>query len=145
MHDSGCRYARETDGSHGNAAFQLSERFNLHKMCGVKRGWIAARFADGAADDDAVFPTRAEAVNHSHHNEAWTAYVELSPPRMTVCEAASLLRFQAHARKLAPAQRDTSGGGFVVIPRLNIEDQARQLDAMAGRLALPLALGKVRN
>jgi len=141
-HDQGCRFARLPNGGHSEAAHRLADRFNLHKSMGVRSGWIAARFADGGADDDAVFPSRAEAVNHAHHNEAVTAFVELTAPAMNVCEAASVLRFQAHARKLAPAQRDTAGGGLVVIPRLNVEDTWRQLRALTGRGRLPVALGK---
>jgi hypothetical protein len=142
QHDNGCRFAREANSGHTDAARRLSDRYNLHKLVGIRKGWISARFADGTADDDAVFPSRAEAVEHSHHNESWTAYIELTAPSMTVCEAASILRFQAHARKLAPATRGAKGGGLIVIPRLNIEDQERQIAALSGRLALPVALGK---
>ena len=142
-HDRGCRWAREPLGGHSEAARRLADRYNLHKSMGVRFGWIMARFADGRADDDAVFPSRAEAVTHSHHNERDHCYVELKAPSMTVCEAAAVLRFQAHSRRLAPADRDANGGGLVVIPRLNLEDQERQLAALRGELALPVALGRV--
>jgi len=141
-HDRGCRYAREANGGHSAAAHRLAERYALHKLCGERHGWIAVRFADGGADDLAVFPTRSEAVDHSHHNEAHHCYVELTAPSMTVCEAASVLRMQAMSRKLAPAQRGTDGGGLVLVPRLGLEDVARQLRALTGRGSLPVALGK---
>jgi len=143
VHDRGCRYAREDNGGHSDAARRLADRFNLHKLCGVRRGYIQARFADGGSwDGETVYPTRLEAIQHSHHNEHVTAYVELTAPSMTVCEAAAVLRFHAHVRKLAPADREAKGGGLVVIPRLNVEDTERQLAALSGRLALPVALGK---
>lgn len=142
-HDSGCRYAREEGGGHSEAAARLMDRYNLHKLVGERAGWIQAKFADGDAWDSAVFATRQEAVNHSHHNEQYTAYINLQAPHMTLCEAASLLRFQAHERKIMRPQVGEKSG-LVVIPRLTIEDQARQLRAMSGHGSLPIALGKVR-
>jgi len=142
VHDRGCRFARLPNGNHSEAAWRLHDRYNLHRAAGTHFGWIMARLTDGTADDDAVFPSRAEAVNHAHHNEGACAFVELRAPFMSVCEAASLLRMAAMARRIAPAQRDTAGGGLMVIPRLTLEDQARQLAALAGRVALPVALGR---
>lgn len=101
-----------------------------------------ARYSDGGADDDAVFPSRSAAVDYAHHNEARHVFVNLLAPMMTVCEAAAYLRMCAHARKLAPAQTDTPGGGMIVVPRLNIEDQWSHLRALTGRGPLPVALGK---
>lgn len=141
MHDHGCRFAREDNGGHTDAARRLSDTYNLHKLAGAKSGYIAVRFADGSSDDT-VYPTRAEAVSHQRHNERWCAYIQLNAGHMSVCEAAATLRFQAHASKLAPAQSDQRGGGMVVIPRLNIEDQERQIAALSGRIGLPVALGR---
>lgn len=140
-HDPGCKFAREANGGHSDAARRVSDTYNLHKSMGMRGGFIAVSFADGSSDDT-IYPSRAEAIAHQHHNERWFAYIELLAPFMTVCDAASTLRWQLQATKLAPVDRDDSSGGFIVIPRLSTQDRERQFAAMNGRLGLPVALGK---
>jgi len=141
VHDHGCRYAREDNGGHSDAAKRLSDTYQLHRLMGHTSGWIAVRLAD-ADSDHTVYETREAAVNHQHHNERWFAFVELIAPSMTVCEAASVLAWQRQAANLVPAQRGEAGGGLVVIPRLGLEEIDRQSLALAGGLALPVALGR---
>lgn len=142
IHDAGCRFAREDNGGHTDAARRLSDTYNLHRTLGRRGGVIAVRFDDGSSDD-VVYPDRQTAIDHQHHNERWMAFVELAESNMTVCQAASVLRWQAHALKLDARERGATGtGGLLVIPRLTIEGRERQIAAMAGRVALPLALGK---
>lgn len=143
IHDPGCKYAREANGGHSDAAKRLSDHYNLHKFLGTRGGWIAIRLDDGGSDDT-IYPTRDAAVSHQRHNEARRGYIELLAPHMSVCEAASVLRWQRQAARFAPADRDARGGGLIVIPRLTVEDRERQVQAMAGRLALPVALGRKR-
>jgi hypothetical protein len=142
-HDAGCRFAREENGGHSDAAKRLADAFNLHKILGQSRGWIAFSLQDGSTDDT-IYQSRADAVSHQRHNEKWRGYIELSAPSMSVCEAASALRWQRHTTRLAPADRDQAGGGLVVIPRLSIEGRERQIAAIDGRSGLPLALGRKR-
>lgn len=143
VHETGCKYGREFYGGHSEAARRLSDSYNLHKTAGRRRGWIAVRFEDGRTDDE-VYPTRSQAVAYQHHNEREYAFIELVAPSMTVCEAASVLRFQAHAYKLAHPDVSDGDDALIVIPRLTIADRERQIDAMTGRNSLPLALGKKR-
>lgn len=140
-HDPGCRYAREPLGGHSDAAKRLSDQYNLHIAAGGRLGQVfAVRLSDGTSDGE-LYDSRAAAVRYQHHNERWYAFVRLGAPRMTVCEAASTLRFQAHQSRLGLADRDAPNGGLEVIPRLTIEDQERQLAAMAGLIRAPIALG----
>lgn len=143
-HDPGCRFARESDGGHSDVARRLADLYNLHRtLIGNRGGVIAVRFADGHSDGE-IYPDRETAMRHQHHNERWYCYVDLGAvPVMTVCNAAALLRFQAHAMRLAPAERDHKpGGSLEVIPRLSIADRERQIGAMRGQIALPVALGR---
>lgn len=143
-HDPGCRYARESDGGHSDAARRLSDTYNLHRAAGTTRGWIAVRLADGRSDRT-VYETRAAAIVHQHHDENWRAYISLAAPVMTICEAASVLRWHRQQAGLRLADRDDRRGGPVVIPRLTQEDRDRQLAALAGRIRLPIALGYVKE
>lgn len=141
-HDKGCRYAREADGGHSDAAKRLSDIYNLHIVAGARRGAvIAVSLADGSSDG-VVYDTRADAVSHQRHNEGWKAFIRIGPGRMTVCEAASQLRWQRHANKLAAAQLGERSGGLELIPRLTRAGAERQLDALTGRISMPLALGR---
>lgn len=143
-HDPGCRYAREANGGHSDAARRLSDLYNLHRlMTGNRGGIIAVRFSDGQSDGT-IYPDRETAMRYQHHNERWYCYVDIGAAvAMTVCEAAAVLRFQAHAAKLAPAERDAKPGSTLeVIPRLTIADRERQIGAMQGRVPLPVALGR---
>lgn len=128
-HDAGCRYARESDGGHSDAAKRLSDAYNLHKMCGESWGWIAIHLDDGSTDST-VYPTRSDAVSHQHHNEANRGYLELRAPWMSVCEAAAYLRWLRQAAKAAKPDRDELGGGLAVVPRLTWDGIERQITAM---------------
>lgn len=142
-HDPGCRYARESDGGHSDAAKRISDTVNLHAVAGVRRGVIAFSLADGRSDGT-VYDTRGQAVAHQHHDERYCGFIRLGPAGMSVCEAASVLRMQRQASRLARPDRDAPDGGLEVIPRLTREAHARQIAALAGRVRLPIALGKGR-
>jgi hypothetical protein len=141
VHDPGCRYARESDGGHSDASKRLSDAYNLHRMCGTAAGWIAFKLADGSTEDT-VYETRESAVAHQRHNEDRSGYVQLTAPHMSVCEAASVLRWHRETAKLARPDRDAKGGGLVVIPRLTADGIERQLAALHGGGVL--ALGRKR-
>lgn len=142
-HDPGCRYARPEGGGHTDAAKRLSDTYNLHRaVLGLAgAGVMAISLADGTSDGQ-LYPDRETAVAHQHHNERWFAYIRLQAPSMSVCEAESVMRWQRQANKLAPAQLGEKNGGLEVIPRLNLEDQERQIAALSGRARLPIALGR---
>lgn len=143
-HDPGCRYAREANGGHSDVARRTSDLYNLHRMLiGNRGGVIAVRLSDGQSDGE-IYPDRETAMRHQHHNEKWYCYIDLgAAPVMTVCNAAALLRFHAHAAELAPAVRDAKPGSTLeVIPRLTIADRERQIGAMMGRNGLHVALGR---
>ncbi|HEY1699186.1 MAG TPA: hypothetical protein VGG75_05645 [Trebonia sp.] len=140
QHDPGCRYARESHGGHDDAARRLSDTVNMHIAVGSRRGVIACRLSDGTSDGT-VYESRADAVRHQHHNERWYAFIRLQPSSMSVCAAASVLRMHRQSAALR-ADRDAPNGGLELIPRLNAEDQERQLAALAGLVRLPVALGK---
>jgi hypothetical protein len=141
-HDPGCKYAREPDGSHTDAAKRLSDTYNLHVVAGAPIGSVFAYSLQDATSDNVLYDSRADAVNHQRHNEGRRGYVRMGPGRMTVCEAAAVLRWDRHTAKLAGAQRGERSGGLEVIPRLTIEDRERQLAVMRGELNLPIALGR---
>lgn len=141
-HDPGCKYAREPDGSHTDAAKRLSDTYNLHVVAGARRGSVIAYSLADATSDNVLYDSREDAVAHQHHNEARRGYVRIGPGRMTVCEAASVIRWDRHAAKLAAAQLGEKSGGLEVIPRLGLEERERQLAAMSGRTRMPIALGR---
>jgi hypothetical protein len=141
-HDRGCLHAREAAGGHSDAAKRLSDTYNLHMTCGARLGsFIAVNLSD-ARGDGVVYDTRAAAVDHQRHDEGWKAFIKLGAPHMSVCEAASVLRWQRQANELASGQRGEKSGGLEVIPRLTIEGRERQIAAMSGRINMPLALGR---
>jgi hypothetical protein len=141
-HDQGCRFAREADGGHSDAAKRLSDTYNLHIVSGGRRGSVFAFNLRDATSDHVLYDTRAAAVDHQRHNEGWCGYVRLGPGHMSVCEAASVLRWQRQAAELAGAQRDEKSGGLEVIQRLTREGADQQLAVMRGELDMPLALGR---
>lgn len=146
-HDPGCRYARESDGGHSDAAKRLADLYTLHRIAGARPGQVfAVALADGRSDG-VIYDDKAAAVCHQKHNERWYAYISIGPPSMSICEAASVLRWQRHAAHLADvtADPDNARGGPDVIPRLTIEGRERQIAALAGRLNLPVALGYRRK
>lgn len=146
VHDRACRFARQEDGGgHSDAAKRISDWYNLHRAAGAARGVIAVALADGTSDG-VLYQDRAAAVVHQHHNEHWYAYIRIAAPSMSICEAASLLRWERQAARLRlPDRDDRKHGGLEVIPRLNSEDHQRQLAALAGRGTLPVALGHSRE
>lgn len=141
-HDSGCKFARESDGGHSDAAKRLSDTYNLHIVSGASKGSVFAVSLADATSDHVLYESRADAVAHQRHNEGWKAFVRIGPGHMSVCEAASRLRWERHANELAKAQRGERSGGLELIPRLTREGAERQLDAITGRLSMPLALGR---
>lgn len=141
-HDPGCKFARESDGGHSDAAKRLSDTYNFHVTCGARIGQVIAYSLADATSDGTLYDSRADAVNHQRHNEGRRGYVRIGAGRMTVCEAAAVIRWDRHTAKLADAQRGERSGGLEVIPRLTIEGRERQLAAMSGRLNMPLALGR---
>lgn len=142
-HDPGCKYARQADGTHSDAAKRLSDIYNLHIVAGAQRGGVIAVSLDDGSSDGTVYDNRADAVAHQHHNERWFAYIRIGAGHMSVCEADSVMRWQRQANQLAGAELGERNGGLEVIPRLTREGQRRQLAAMAGRLpGLPIALGR---
>lgn len=126
QHDSGCRYARESDGGHSDASKRVSDEHNLHLIGSGNRQaagrWIACRLSDGSSDH-VLYDTKPDAAAHQHHNERRMLFVRVALTSMSVCEAATLLR---SARMLYDLGNDQSGDR-VVIPRLTNEHQARQL------------------
>lgn len=143
QHDMGCRYARESDGGHSDASKRISASYNLHRMAGARPGqWFAVRLADGtSADHDTVYDSKQAAVAHQGHSEHWFAFIQIAAPSMSICEAASVLRWQRQQAALKLADRDDKYGGLEVIPRLSAAGVDRQLAAMNGRGTLPIALG----
>lgn len=140
-HDGGCRYARPSDGGHSDAAKRLSDGYNLHKAAGGTLGWIfAAKLSDGAISDE-LFPSKDIVVSHLWPYEDWFFYGKIGPASMSVCEAESRLKWEREAARLRTTGRDYKRGGLQVIPRLNAEDQARQMAALRGELNMPVALG----
>lgn len=141
VHDIGCRYVRPRDGGHSDAAKRLSDTYNLHKAAGAPLGWIfSVSLADGSGGDE-LFPAKAAAVSYFWPYEDWRCYLKLGPASMSVCEAESVMEWQRQVSQLRTHDRDDSRGGLDVIPRLNQEDQARQLAAIRGELNMPVALG----
>jgi hypothetical protein len=146
-HDPGCRFARAEDGGHDDAARRLADWYGLHRIAGARPGQVfAVNLGDGTSDG-VIYDDKAAAVCHQHGNERWYAYVFIGPPFMTVCEAASTLRFKRHADHLASliADPDNARGGPDIIPRITIEGRERQIAAMRGLNNLPLAFGYARR
>lgn len=159
-HDMGCKYARasgdltvDDDGNitggsiqagHSDTAKRVSDCYNLHKAAGAIVGWwIAVSLATGESDGDA-YPDKATAVWHQRNCENWFAFLKIGMGAMTVCEAESVLAWHRQQARLRLNDREYKHGGLDVIPRLTTEDTERQLAALTGRLAMPVALGYAR-
>ena len=156
-HDHGCRWARlgaeariaddgrvigvkNAGGGHSDAAKRLADTYGMHKAAGVTRGWIAVSYSDGRGGLT-VYDTRAEAVADCWPFEDRFFYCSLAERRMTVCAAESVLRYRRVMAEMERPDRDMTGGGLEVIPRLAIEDQEAQIRAVrTGKGAI--ALGK---
>lgn len=155
-HDRGCRWAREgaeadidsegritsirTGTGHADSAKRFSDTFNLHRAAGTTSGWIAVRYSDGSGGTD-VFDTRDEAVIHMWPNEDRYFYCTLaSAPSMSVCAAASLLRWKRIMSDAEKPDREAEHGGLEVIPFLAAEDREQQIAAVqSGTGLLPMA------
>lgn len=141
-HDPDCPPRnRSTLGGHSDAAKRTSDEYNLHRTAGgldVVGHWIACRLSDGSSDH-ALYGSRREAVRHQKHNEQLYIYVQIRPCDMSVCEAASFLRFnrQAYENGFRLTDPEHRAGGRQIITRLGREDQARLEYALASRLWIP--------
>lgn len=144
-HDAGCRYAREDNGGHSDSAKRFADNYNLHRAAGTWSGWIAISLADGSGDGE-VYPDRLTAVECMFPREAWFFYVQLAAsPQMSICEAASVLRWNRVMAQMHPADRDLAHGGPQVIPRLTLEGREHQIEAVqTGRGLLALGYAKER-
>lgn len=119
----------------------MSDVYSLHRTAGgldIVGHWIACRLSDGSSDQ-VLYVTRRDAVSHQKHNEQLYAFVQIRPHSMSICEAASFLRFARMAydagfRMTDPQHRT---GGRQIIPRLTREAQALQEYALARRLWIP--------
>lgn len=142
-HDPGCRYAREDNGGHSDSARRFADGYNLHRLAGSVSGVIAVALADGATDGE-LYPDRLTAVGCMFPREAWYCYVQLQPgAAMSICEAASVLRWHRVMAQMHPADRDLPHGGPQVIPRLTIEGREHQIEAVqTGRGMLALGYRK---
>lgn len=159
-HDPGCLWAREgaeaeinqhgrvtgvkNPGSgHLDAAKRFADIYNMHKAAGTKRGWIAVAYADGRGGFT-VYDSRAAAVSDCWPYEDRFFYCQLTQPSMTVCAAASVLRYRRVMAGIEKPDRDRPGGGLEVIPRLATEDQEAQIRAVRTRRGY-LALGRRKD
>ena len=113
---------------HSDAAKRISDGVNLH-IAAI--GWQAAgkimafALADGTSDG-VLYDSYEAAVAHQHGNEQRFFYARVAPAGLPVCDAEGLL---STWRKLAAAGFRTDAGRQP-IPRLTIEDQARQMAAL---------------
>lgn len=147
-HDQGCRYAA-FGMPHTDAAKRVSDTYNLHLEAGKSYGStnvgkvIAVALADGRSDGT-VYDGMHDAVVHQHHNEWFYGYLRINPSSMSPCDAEAFLKMERlrYDAQMKLADRDDSHGGYVVIPRLNKEDQERQNQQMrTGKGAI--ALGRL--
>ena len=161
-HDVGCKWGR-FDGAvdehaniisggvspgHSDSAKRFSEMYNLAKMTGLSRGWIAVRYCDGSWTR-VVYDSRADAVGDCWPWEDDFFYAALAEPSMSVCQAESLLRYKRVMSEMdrAHVDRDAPHGGLEVIRRLTAEDDEAQIQAvLAGRnVAIPMGYRKGRS
>jgi hypothetical protein len=142
QHDEMCPPRnRTTLGGHSDAAKRIADEYSLHRTAGGLDNvgqWIACRLSDGSSDH-VLYATRREAVRHQKHNEQQFVFLQMRPCGMSVCEAASFLRFARMAydagfRLTDPEHR---AGGRQIIPRLTREDHARMETALSRRLWIP--------
>lgn len=146
-HDIGCKNAREEDGGgHSDAAKRLSDTYNLHRLGAGDDGLgrtFAFPLAGDRSGDGVLYPDRETAAAHQHHNEDRYAYIRIGPYTMSVCEAASTLRWQRQQYELQKRIIHEKPG-LEVIPRLTREGVERQIGALRVG-GLPVALGKPRG
>lgn len=144
-HDVNCKHT----GPHSDAAKRVSDTYNLHLTAGGLYGnsninkVIACALADGRSDGT-VYDSMYDAVRHQHHNEKYYAFIRINPSGMSVCEAEVFLRME-RARYDAIgklADREDKHGGYVVIPRLNAEDNAEQTELIRNKQG-KIAIGRL--
>ena len=141
-HDEACPPRNRTAlGGHSDASKRMADEYNLHRTAGgldAVGHWIACRLSDGSSDH-VLYSRRRECVRHQKHNEQQYAFVQIRPTSMSVCEAASFLRFarMAYEGGFRLTDPDHRAGGRQIITRLGIEDQVRTEYALASRLWIP--------
>ena len=142
-HEPGCKWGRfdgtvdasaniltgEIRPGHSDAAKRFSDTYNLHKAAGTVRGWIAVRYRDGSGGDD-VYDSRDDAVADCWPWEDQFFYCTLQAPSLSVCAAESVLRYKRVMSEVERPDRDSPHGGLEVIPRLAVEDQEAQIQAV---------------
>jgi hypothetical protein len=147
-HDMGCQWARPASGGHSDAARRVCDTYNLHRAAGEAFGIrsnlnkiFACALADGTSDG-VLYDTRADAIRHQHHNEKWYAYLRVERYVMGLCSAERMLKWhrEAYDKGLVFVDRDTAVrvpghapmnlADLEIIPRITIEDHARQLAAL---------------
>ena len=156
-HDPGCKWGRfdgEVDEQaniieggfrpgHSDDAKRFADGYNLHKAAGATRGYVGVRYSDGSVTRD-VYETREEAVWDLWPYEDWHFYPDLSHAPMTVCQAESTLRWRRTMAPIEKPDRELPHGGLEVIPRLAVEDQEAQIQAVRAGRGL-LAMGHRRQ
>lgn len=144
-HDPGCKWARPGHPGHSDAAKRVQDWYNLHRTAGQGFGIysnlnkiFAVALQDGASDG-VLYDTRSDAIRHQHHNEKYYAYLRVERYIMSVCQAESVLKWhrEAYNQGLVFVDRDTAVrvpgrkvitvADMEIIPRMTVEDHARQL------------------
>jgi hypothetical protein len=126
---------------HSDVAKRLHDIYMMHRMAdpiGNIGKWFAVAIADGTTDN-ILYDTRGDAVRYQHHNEMYSAYVQVVPGEISICDAElfmSGVRKTYQARK-ALMDRDHSNGGMEIIPRLAVEDQIAQNNGKPTNLIIP--------
>lgn len=99
-----------------DAALRLSDRVANHLLAnreGANFQWIAARLHDGGAQDDALFPTREDAIAHQLA-PSYYAYVRIPPSGMS---PRSAWRFLLMTRSIyGTGTRFDTEGMHVILP-----------------------------
>lgn len=135
-HDYGCSmHNRAPGGGHSDSAKRFADCWNLHRVASGSLAagqWIAVKLADGSSDG-VLYASRRAAVAYQHHDEQFYAFVRLMPSSMSVCQAASLLRWhrEAYDRGWRLPDPEDRRGGPQIIRRLRADDHERQLAAIA--------------
>lgn len=136
-HDPGCEFADASD--HSDAAKRIADAYNLHRIAGAGLGLsqvgkvFAARLSDGTSDG-VLYDDIRDAIRHQKHNARWYCYLRIQRDAMTVCNAASFLKFHREADKAGlnfVGRHDEPQSAMEIIPRLTVEDHQRQRAALA--------------
>jgi hypothetical protein len=125
QHTGGC--PRKGFG-HTDDAKRASDHVNIHLLAQGREAahhFVALGLADGSSDG-VLYDSYEAAVSHQHGNEQRYFYIKVPPTGMPVCDAESLLYFW----RMAARKGFRTDVGVQPIPRLTIEDQARQIRAL---------------